>query len=128
VTTTTRRAAAGLPTPRNASFFLSGGTPGSTTPTPPPRSRPAPSRRDRDRPVGADRGSAACPAAVATLINWHAEGADVQARLPVLSTWMGHVKPSSTYWYLQAAPELLAVTAVRLERYLGLEHDREGRP
>jgi integrase/recombinase XerD len=52
----------------------------------------------------------------------------VQARLPVLSTWMGHVKPSSTYWYLQAAPELLAVTAVRLERYLGLEHDREGRP
>ena len=66
--------------------------------------------------------------AVATLISWHAEGADVQARLPVLSTWMGHVKPSSTYWYLQAAPELLAVTAVRLERYLGLEHDREGRP
>jgi integrase len=57
--------------------------------------------------------------AVATLIDWHAEGADVQARLPVLSTWMGHVKPSSTYWYLHAAPELLAVTALRLERYLG---------
>ena len=57
----------------------------------------------------------------------------MQARLPVLSTWMGHVKPSSTYWYLHAAPELLAVTALRLERYLGLkqyglEHDREGRP
>jgi integrase len=60
--------------------------------------------------------------AVATLVAWHAEGADVQARLPVLSTWMGHVKPSSTYWYLQAAPELLAVTALRLERYL------EGQP
>jgi integrase/recombinase XerD len=60
--------------------------------------------------------------AVATLINWHAEGADVQARLPVLSTWMGHVKPSSTYWYLHAAPQLLAVTALRLERYL------EGQP
>ena len=57
--------------------------------------------------------------AVATLIAWHAEGADVQARLPVLSTWMGHVKPSTTYWYLQAAPELLAVTALRLERHLG---------
>ena len=56
--------------------------------------------------------------AVATLIDWHAEGADVQARLPVLSTWMGHVRPSSTYWYLQAAPQLLAVTALRLERYL----------
>ena len=56
--------------------------------------------------------------AVATLTDWHAEGADVQSRLPVLSTWMGHVKPSTTYWYLHAAPELLAVTAARLERYL----------
>jgi integrase/recombinase XerD len=52
----------------------------------------------------------------------------VQTRLPVLSTWMGHVKPSSTYWYLQAAPELLAVTALRLERYLGLKHSLEGQP
>lgn len=57
--------------------------------------------------------------AVATLIDWHADGADVQPRLPVLSTWMGHVKPSTTYWYLQAAPQLLAVTALRLERHLG---------
>jgi integrase/recombinase XerD len=56
--------------------------------------------------------------AVATLITWHTQGADVQTRLPVLSTWLGHVKPSTTYWYLQAAPELLAVTALRLERYL----------
>jgi integrase/recombinase XerD len=56
--------------------------------------------------------------AVANLVAWHAEGADVQTRLPVLSTWMGHVKPSTTYWYLQAAPQLLAVTALRLERYL----------
>ena len=60
--------------------------------------------------------------AVTTLINWHAGDADVQARLPVLSTWMGHVKPSTTYWYLQAAPELLAVTTLRLEHYL------EGQP
>jgi integrase len=52
--------------------------------------------------------------AVATLVAWHAEGADVQARLPALSTWMGHIKPSTTYWYLQAAPELLAVTAPAL--------------
>lgn len=56
--------------------------------------------------------------AVATLITWHTQGADVQTRLPVLSTWLGHVKPSTTYWYLQAAPELLTVTALRLERYL----------
>jgi integrase len=56
--------------------------------------------------------------AVATLVDWHAEGADMQSRLPVLSTWMGHIKPATTYWYLHAAPELLAVTALRLERYL----------
>lgn len=57
--------------------------------------------------------------AVATLASWHAEGADAQARLPALSTYLGHVKPSSTYWYLQAAPELLAAAAARLERLLG---------
>jgi integrase/recombinase XerD len=57
--------------------------------------------------------------AVQTLIAWHAEDADVQSRLPVLSTWMGHVKPSSTYWYLEAAPELLGLAAARLERHIG---------
>jgi integrase/recombinase XerD len=40
----------------------------------------------------------------------------VPARLPLLSTYLGHVKPSDTYWYLQAAPELLALAAARLER------------
>jgi len=39
--------------------------------------------------------------------------------LPVLSTYLGHVKPSTTYWYLEAAPELLAAAAARLERFLG---------
>jgi integrase/recombinase XerD len=57
--------------------------------------------------------------AVATLAGWHAQGADTQARLPVLSTYLGHVEPSSTYWYLQAAPELLSAAAARLERFLG---------
>jgi integrase len=53
--------------------------------------------------------------AVRTLLDWHAAGADVQARLPSLSTYMGHVSPASTYYYLQAAPELLALAARRLE-------------
>jgi integrase len=57
--------------------------------------------------------------AVATLAGWHAQGADTQARLPVLATYLGHVQPSSTYWYLQAAPELLSAAAARLERFLG---------
>ena len=40
---------------------------------------------------------------------------DVQARLPLLSTYLGHVEPASTYYYLTAAPELLALAARRLE-------------
>jgi integrase/recombinase XerD len=57
--------------------------------------------------------------AVATLARWHTDGADAQARLPVLATYLGHVQPSSTYWYLQAEPGLLAAAAARLERFLG---------
>ena len=52
---------------------------------------------------------------VATLLDWYRDGGDVQARLPLLSTWLGHVDPKSTYWYLQAIPELLALAADRLE-------------
>jgi integrase len=52
---------------------------------------------------------------VATLLDWYRAGVDVQARLPVLSTYLGHVDPKSTYWYLQATPELLALAADRLE-------------
>jgi integrase/recombinase XerD len=53
--------------------------------------------------------------AVRTLLDWHAAGVDVRARLPWLSTYMGHVSPASTYYYLSAAPELLALVAQRLE-------------
>ena len=52
---------------------------------------------------------------VATILGWYQDGRDVQARLPLLSTWLGHVDPASTYWYLHAVPELLAHAATRLE-------------
>jgi integrase/recombinase XerD len=52
---------------------------------------------------------------VSTLLDWYRGGGDVQARLPVLSTWLGHVDPKSTYWYLSAVPELLGLAAARLE-------------
>lgn len=54
--------------------------------------------------------------AVSTLLGWYREGADVQALLPRLSTYLGHVSPASTYWYLSAAPELLTLAAERVER------------
>ena len=53
--------------------------------------------------------------AVTTLLSWYRDGGDVQARLPLLSTWLGHADPRHTYWYLSAAPELLALAAQRLE-------------
>lgn len=56
--------------------------------------------------------------AVATLRDWHAEDLDVQASLPALSEYLGHLNPAHTYWYLEAVPELTAVLAARLERYL----------
>jgi integrase/recombinase XerD len=40
----------------------------------------------------------------------------IQARIAQLCTYLGHVNPGSTYWYLQAAPELLTLAAGRLER------------
>jgi len=54
--------------------------------------------------------------AVSTLIGWYQEGGDVEARLPLLSTMLGHSNPSHTYWYLSASPELLALAAGRRER------------
>jgi integrase/recombinase XerD len=53
--------------------------------------------------------------AVISLLAWYRDGVDVQARLPLLSTWLGHADPRHTYWYLSAAPELLALAAERLE-------------
>ena len=51
-----------------------------------------------------------------TLLGWYREDADVEAQLPLLSTFLGHVDPSSSYWYFEAAPQLLALAAERLER------------
>lgn len=59
--------------------------------------------------------------AVRTLLEAYQTGGDVTVRLSLLSTYLGHVNPGSTYWYLSAAPELLALAALRLE-------DRGGRP
>jgi len=44
------------------------------------------------------------------------DGEHIQARIALLCTYLGHVNPGSTYWYLQAAPELLALAADRVER------------
>ena len=51
--------------------------------------------------------------AVRTLLAWYRAPENVQSKIPSLSTYLGHREPSSTYWYLSAAPELLALAAAR---------------
>ncbi len=60
--------------------------------------------------------------AVSTLLDWQRSGAVVDERIAVLSTYLGHVSPAETYWYLSATPELMSSAAQRLEQHL------EGRP
>ena len=59
--------------------------------------------------------------AVRTLVDWYRDGVDVHTRVPWLSTYLGHRDPRYTYWYLSAAPELLAHAAARLERAQAVE-------
>lgn len=54
--------------------------------------------------------------AINTLIGWYRSDEPVQPKLPVLSTYLGHREPSSTYWYLSEAPELLALAAARRDQ------------
>jgi integrase/recombinase XerD len=70
---------------------------------------------------------------VATLLTWYQSDVDVQARLPLLATYLGHVDPKSSYWYFSGSPELLGLTAARLERAFDLDpaqhpDPRGGRP
>jgi integrase/recombinase XerD len=54
--------------------------------------------------------------ALKTLHDWYRAGVNVEPRLPWLSTYLGHINPTTTYWYLTATPDLLALAADRLER------------
>jgi hypothetical protein len=36
--------------------------------------------------------------------------------MPLLSAYLGHADPASTYWYLEAVPELLELISRRLEQ------------
>jgi integrase len=55
--------------------------------------------------------------AVQTLIRWYRSGQDAERRLPILSTFLGHVHVSDTYWYLTSCPELMGLAVKRLEEY-----------
>jgi integrase/recombinase XerD len=56
---------------------------------------------------------------VNTLRRWHHAGVDVDRAMPLLSTYLGHIDPHSTYWYLHATPELMRPVATKLEGIQG---------
>jgi integrase/recombinase XerD len=52
---------------------------------------------------------------VNVVIGWQRDGVDVGSLLPRLSTYLGHVNPTSTYWYFSAVPELMQLAAARMD-------------
>ncbi|MFA6921136.1 MAG: tyrosine-type recombinase/integrase [Gallionella sp.] len=54
--------------------------------------------------------------AVETLLSWYRSDQDVERRLPVLSTYLGHVRVSDTYWYLSAHPQLMMLAMNLVEK------------
>lgn len=57
--------------------------------------------------------------AVNTILDAYRDSDDASGRLAILSTYLGHINPAHTYWYLSASPELLKLAGDRLERHLG---------
>jgi integrase/recombinase XerD len=55
--------------------------------------------------------------AVAALHRWYREGVEVQAKLPHLATYLGHVCPVSTHHYLHLTPDLREAASQRFHRY-----------
>jgi integrase len=54
--------------------------------------------------------------AVRTLVNWYNSGANVDARLPLLATYLGHAHVTDTHWYLSSVPELLCCAVRNLDQ------------
>lgn len=59
--------------------------------------------------------------AISTITHWYEAGEDVHAKLPILSTFLGHVETRDTYWYISACPNLMLAAVQRLERGQGDE-------
>ena len=51
------------------------------------------------------------------LIQWYREGLDIDHAISNLSTYLGHVKVTDTYWYLTGIPELMHLAVQRFEQF-----------
>lgn len=57
--------------------------------------------------------------AARALLRWYQVGDDVQAKLPLLATYMGHVSIASTQYYLRFIDELAIVASNRFAKHCG---------
>ena len=60
------------------------------------------------------------------LLAWYKEGVDIDAAMPSLSTYLGHVKVTDTYWYVNGIPELMEVVSSRFERFVCRDDGGQG--
>lgn len=58
-----------------------------------------------------------------TILRWHRNSEDVNTKLHILSTYLGHVRPADTFWYLSATPELLKISCSKYEYQFGGDDD-----
>jgi integrase len=56
--------------------------------------------------------------AVAAVSHWYQQGADVHNKLPYLATYLGHVSPTSTHYYLHLSSELSHAASRRFRQYV----------
>jgi len=56
------------------------------------------------------------------LLSWYEQGIDVYKVIPYLSTYLGHVKISDTYWYITGIPELMKIVSDRFDNYTNNYH------
>lgn len=61
--------------------------------------------------------------AVRRVLEWYEAGVDVQAKLPLLATYLGHAHFEDTAYYLNVGGELLAKAAERFEQHRSRAHD-----
>ena len=59
--------------------------------------------------------------AARTIVNWYRMGLDPGREMIKLSTYLGHLKPEHTYWYIEAVPELLELASHRVSASLSQE-------
>jgi integrase/recombinase XerD len=57
--------------------------------------------------------------AIEALVRWYREGADLQAQLPKLAMYMGHVSIVSTAHYLRLVPAVAELASARFEKAFG---------